>query len=169
MNNFILLNKLKNTGKQIKLTSTDSNKYNPDVYQIYDQLMTKRDNINYNYSKDVWKPIIGSIENINISKDDFKIKIDNPDFNNIKSKYVLELEERGKERLLAEKLSKEYNDTNKKESIPEIKINTEKSFESFIELKTSSLNIKNKNDIDNSKILESIDKLDSLLDTIKNF
>lgn len=169
MNNLILLNKLKNSGKQSQITSTDNNnKFNPDVNQNYEQLMQKRDTFNYTHSTDVWKPIIGSIDKTNISENDLKINIDKPDFNNIKSKYELQLEEREKEKILADKLTEEYNNKNKKESIPEINIEIDKPFETFIELKTSSLDIKNKDDIDSSKILESINKLDNLLDTIKN-
>ena len=170
MNNLILLNKLKNPGKQTQNTPKDNSneKYNPDIKKSYDLLLDKRKNINMSYSNDVWKPIIGSINKSNISKDDLKVKIDKPDYNNIKSKYELELEEREKEKILADKLTKEYNNLNKQEYISEVKIDIEKPFESFIELKTTSLEIKNKNEIDNSKILESINKLDNLLDTIKN-
>ena len=164
MNNLILLNKLKNPVKQTQNTPRENGKFNPDVNHNYEQLMQKRDKLNYNYSTDVWKPIIGSINKTNISKDDLKVKVDNTDFNNIKSKYELKLEEREKEKKIAEQLTQEYN---KKNHIPEIKIEIEKPLDSFIELKTSSLEI-NKDEIDNSKILESINKLDNLLNTIKN-
>jgi len=171
MNNLILLNKLKNSGKQIQIIPKDKhndNKFNPDVHQNYEQLIQKRDKINYTHSTDVWKPIIGSIDKINISKDDLKIKIDKPNFNNIKSKYEQQLEEREKEKIIANTLTKEYNNSNKKNYIPNIKIEIDKPLDSFVELKTSSLNIKDKDNIDNSIILESINKLDNLLDTIKN-
>lgn len=172
MNNLILLNKLKNHEKHNKIVSTNNDKYNqnndkynPDVNQNYESLLEKRKNINLSYSNNVWKPIIGSIDKINISKDDLIVKIDKPDFNNIKSKYELLLTERENEKKLTDKLSQEYN---LKNNISDTKVDIEKSFDSFIELKTSSLNIKNKDNIDNSIILESINKLDNLLDTIKN-
>ena len=87
MNNSILINNLK-----------QKNKFNPDIDSNFINAELKRNSNVFQYSDNMWKPIIGSISKNIISSEDLKIKIDKPNHIAIKSKYELVLEERNKER-----------------------------------------------------------------------
>jgi len=182
MNNSNLMNKLlkgiNNTEinfDQSKLEINNSNqKFNPDVNQKYSNILNKRSVINYQYSNQMWKPIIGSISKSDINSDDLKIKIDKINSAEIKSKYESELENRLKEKILVDKLVEDHS--NKNNSLAditkpiELKLDELKNIDnSFIELKNSAKNIiSNSNDIDSSVIMNSIYKLDDLMNSIKN-
>jgi len=198
MNNLNLMNKLL-LGKKsntILLQSSDeiniNDKFNPDVNQRYSTIMDKRSDTNFSYSNQMWKPIIGSISKSNINSDDFKMTEEMKEVTskNIKAKYEIVLEDRLKEKILADKLALDYTNkkdytnknnqnnlnNNQKKVLDDITKPIEvKSDElqnidnSFIELKNSAKNIISKsNDIDSSVIMDSICKLDDLMNSIKN-
>jgi hypothetical protein len=157
-----------------KLEINNSNqKFNPDVNQKYSNILNKRSVINYQYSNQMWKPIIGSISKSDINLDDLKIKIDTINSAEIKSKYESELENRLKEKILADKLAEDHSNKNNSLDITkpiELKLDELKNIDnSFIELKNSAKNIiSNSNDIDTSVIMDSIHNLDELMNSIKN-
>jgi hypothetical protein len=163
MNNSLLINKLKqksNYNQQLV------DKYNPDIIDNHSNIIKKREDINYNFSNIVWKPIIGSINKTNITTDDLLIEIPDIDPEEINSSYEQQLEEREKEKQLAEKLSQEYAENNLQ--IPEIEI-PELDNNTFIDLKiTANEILKDTNNINTDLIMESITKLDDLLDAINN-
>lgn len=192
MNNSILINNLKHKGiiRNIKSNTekNDNDKFNPDVIKTHDILDNRRKTTSFEYTNNVWKPIIGSINKQNINADDFKIPIIKPDPIQILSNYEAEMNNRKKEAEIINKkitemeLAKKETEIINKESNPEQvnkEIETKKEVKqeplindisnSFIELKNSSQNIfKNSNNINTTAILESMTKLDELLNSIKN-
>jgi hypothetical protein len=146
-------------------TNDDNNttKYNPDVNNNYTILEQNRLNLNYTYSNDVWKPIIGSISNIN----DIKMKLDTVNSDEIKKKYELELENRQKENEIVKQLINEQNKTNStvNATLPVLEINNSNTNKTFDELKEYSLEISEKN---KSVLMDSMLKLDNILDSLKN-
>jgi hypothetical protein len=193
MNNSILINNLKQkknssqNNRQIKnnnkldLSDTTNTKYNPDVEKNYLNIESKRISYDYKYSNHMWKPIIGSIDKKNITTNDLKIDTVKPDYNKIKSNYEIELDERNKERKMAEKSIEEYSKINNLSTINTEKIinsneinkedlnNMSNIDNSFTELKRSSKDISsNTNNLNINNIIDSMSKLDILLNSVKN-
>lgn len=161
--NINLVNIPGNIPSNIPIINSDINaKYNPDVNNKYIILEQNRTNFNYTYSNDVWKPIIGSITNIN----DIKIKLDTVNSDEIKKKYELELENRKKENEIVKQIIDEQNKTKSIVTIlPSLEINRSNVNKTFDELKDSSLEISEKN---KSVLIDSMLKLDNILDSLKN-
>lgn len=169
MNNSLLINKLK---QKSNYNQHIVEKYNPDIIDNHSNFIKKREDINYNFSNTVWKPIIGSITKTNITTDDLLIEIPDINIEEINSSYEYQLEERQKEKELAEQLSQEYAKNNINE-IPELETNPETETEiennTFIDLKiTANEILKDTNNINTDLIMESISNLDNLLDAINN-
>jgi hypothetical protein len=182
MNNILFINNLKKNQQQkiqnninspsilnkipIHNDDIDINaKYNPDVNNKYVLLEKNRTNFNYSYSTDVWKPIIGSVSNVN----DIKIKLDTLNTDEIRKKYELELENRQKENEIVKQMIDEQNKTKSisNTNLPNISTlqvnisNVNNPNKTFDELKEVS--IKNK-----SILMDSMVKLDNILDSLKN-
>ena len=164
--------------KQDQISDLNS-KYNPDIDKNYGIALDKRNSSNYAYSNDMWKAIIGPISKDNITINDLKISVNKPDIKVIKEKYEIELEERLKEKILAEKLTREYYEEHgldqKTNEISQPTINLEdiqnlaSIDNTFVELKNSAQYIFNKSsNLDSELFISSISKLDDLLDSIKN-
>lgn len=160
---------------------TENIKFNPDVEQNYSNIELKRKLNDFTYSTNIWKPIIGSINKEQIGSEDLTLKIEQPNHTKIKLDYKILLEQRESERLIADKSAKEYakiNNLNKPiiEEITkpiEIKqedLNNMSNIENtFIELKTSAKDIiTNTDNLDIETIINSMSKLDNLMDSIKN-
>jgi hypothetical protein len=171
-NNNINFTYSKNTNSKVNndipdnITNLDNNsnyKYNPDVINKYSNVLNNRSNLDYNYTTDIWKPIIGSVNKININKDDFKINIDKINEDIINKKYEDEFNKRIQEREKINNIIKNNNvllDTNNSNN---------KLEDTFIELKDNSLNksnINNINNIDIKTLHNSIDQLEQLLNSI---
>jgi hypothetical protein len=156
--------------------SDPSIKYNPDVEQNYSNVEYKRQANDYKYSTNMWKPIIGSVNKEKINVDDLKIQMDQPNHTKIKSDYELQLEQREKEKIIADKLAKEFAEINglNKPIIEEITnqddLNNMSNIDNtFIELKSSAFNISNdSSNLDIDVLISSMTKLDYLLDSVKN-
>lgn len=133
-------------------------KYNPDINNKYILLEQNRTNFNYTYSNDVWKPIIGSVSNIN----DIKIKLDIVNSDEIKKKYELELENRIKENEIVKQMINEQNKS-VNAILPTLESNTinNNPNKTFDELKEVSSK-------DKSLLMNSMLKLDNILDSLKN-
>ena len=197
MNNSVLINNLKQKSNFNRQTSINqpstfsqnqssdvsdlNTKYNPDVEQNYSNAESKRKSNDFQYSTNMWKPIIGSINKENITTEDLKISIDQPDHILIKSKYEVELEERNKEKELAEKLAEEYAKVNnlnnpiteeirKPIEIKQEDLNNMSNIDNtFIELKSSAQDmLNNTNNLDINTLMDSMSKLDDLLNSVKN-
>lgn len=173
MNNRKFINNLKNIKEQKKenISSSTSDKFNPDVSDEYKRKEDFRDKIkdSYVYTNAVWKPVIGSINKSIITQEDLKVPIEATNTEKIMSRYDLELEERSKEKDIVEQKIEEYNKTNKIEKINEQLPDTITIINNtFEELKSSAQNIKKKNDITSEDIADSVSKLDKLLNDIKN-
>ena len=81
-------------------------KYNPDVSKKYDQITKERDNLNYTFSKQVYKGITNNFpSNVN-GPQDLQIKLEDPDYDIIKQKMESEIRERELEKIEQEKLLK---------------------------------------------------------------
>jgi len=193
MNNLLFINNLKNKNMknsyvqqssdtntceyyQNPTTINDDNKFNPDVEQNYALINSRRENASFSYSSDMWKPIIGSINKQTITKDDFIIKVEKPSEEQrqeMQSTYEAQMEERLLEKKRAESMALEYNIKNNldKPKIEKIQIpdNIDLSLinNTFDELKSASANIQSDN-IDTDAILNSMSKLDDLINSIKN-
>jgi hypothetical protein len=158
-----------------------NNKYNPDIEQNYGVVENKRTNDTFIYSTNMWKPIIGSINKDKIIEDDFKIQIEKPDFEKIKSTYEIQIEQRQKEKELAEKLAKEYaiannlnnpvmEEINKPIEVAQEDLSNLSNIDNtFIELKTYAQDmLKDTNNLDIETIRNSVLKLDDFLNSVKN-
>ena len=174
MNNNNFINILRQKNKQYKKPDIEQNKpdieqnkpdieqkYNPDVNVKYNNLLSMRDKREFQHSTTVWKPIIGSIDKLDIKSNDLQIKTSKVDISTIKTAYEKELAER----TLEQNTIEQRLHSNLK--LEEIKIdeNLIKIENNFDELKKIAIN---KSDIESSTILESITKLDELLNSIKN-
>ena len=175
MNNNNFINILRQKNKQYKKPDIEQKnnqdleqkksdleqKYNPDVNVKYNNLLSIRDKREFQHSTTVWKPIIGSIDKLDIKSNDLQIKTSKVDISTIKTAYEKELAERTLEQSTIE----QRLHSNLK--LEEIKIdeNLIKIENNFDELKKIAIN---KSDIESSTILESITKLDELLNSIKN-
>lgn len=142
-------------------------KYNPDVTSNYMNMIDRNKNMNYNFTNETWKPIIGSINKEIITKDDLVLQVEKPNFDKIRDTYTQQLLEREREREEVERLVQEYeknNNINKEiqETINKpIEVNTEQLSSidnTFVELKKNSLNDDN--------IKKSISDLDLLMKSI---
>jgi hypothetical protein len=187
-------NQLTNTNNQenrsntiLSETETNSNsnsKFNPDVEQNFSNAKTKRDAKDFQYSTNIWKPIIGGINKDKIKAEDLQINMEKPDHIKIKSNYEIQLEERENEKLIAEKLAQEYARVNGLNKLIEIKQDELKNMSeikqdelknmseidnTFIELKSSAQDIfKDTNNLDINTIMESMSILDDLMNSVKN-
>ncbi len=185
MNNSLLMNKLKNKNlnldqqrQNINYNPQNVQKYNPDVNNKYQSASNKRDNTNYDYTTDIWKPIIGSIKKANIHRDDLKVAIDKVDPSVINNKYQQEIEERQRENERVKQIMEAYNrEMMEKGGMPKPQLELEpfdqellnKVDNTFLELKSNANDItKNNNNIDPTLLMESIKNLDSLMDSIKD-
>lgn len=187
------INEFESNSNYNNIDPNDPNqKYNPDVKttfnQIYDYTEKKRKPNIYTYTTDIWKPIIGSINKSKIKEEDFIINIQEVDYSQIKSKYEIELEEREKEKLLAKQMAEKFaeeNGLNNKSIMDDIHkpilLNNNTSIKStinelsdinntFIELKNISKtsDMSDTNNVDNKLIIESMTKLDDLINSIQN-
>ena len=188
MNNSVLINslRLKNMQNTQNLSNNKqeqngNNKYNPDIEQNYNYVENKRKNDIYTYSTNMWKPIIGSVNKDKIFENDLKIQIDKPNVEIIKSTYEKEIENRLREKELADKLAKEYaiannlNNSVMEEITKPIEIkqehlnNLSNIDNTFIELKTYSQDLlKDTSNLNIDDIMNSVSKLDDLLNSVKN-
>ena len=82
-------------------------KYNPDVNKKYEQVTKERDNINYAFSKQVYKGITNNFPTNVTKSDDLKIKCEEPEYDVIKQKMENAIRERENEKLAQEKLLQE--------------------------------------------------------------
>jgi hypothetical protein len=144
-------------------------KYNPDVTSSYMNMIDRNKNINYNFTNETWKPIIGSINKEIITKDDLVLQVEKPNFDKIRDTYIQQMLEREKEREEVERLVQEYeNNNNLNKEVQEtinkpIEVNAEQlsSIENtFTELKKNSLNDDN--------IKKSMSDLDLLMKSIND-
>jgi hypothetical protein len=195
MNNRTVLNNLKSKNSikqnvqkknsmQHEINQYSSNgKYNPDVRNNYSNREDTINTSNYEYSPEMWKPIIGSIEKSKITKDDLVVEIDKPNTEKIMSDYDQRIDELKNEKKLVEQKIKQYaiehpilnDDPNMKEINKPIEVdstiikNITSIDDTFIELKKTSHDIiKNTDNIDPNLIDESVIRLDKLLNDIKN-
>lgn len=195
MNNRTVLNNLKSKNSikqnvpkknsmQHEINQPSSNgKYNPDVRNNYSNREDTRNTSNYEYSPEMWKPIIGSIKRSKITEDDLVVEIDKPNTEKIMSDYDQRIDELKNEKKLVEQKIKQYaiehpilnDDPNMKEINKPIEVdstiikNITSIDDTFIELKKTSHDIiKNTDNIDPNLIDESVIRLDKLLNDIKN-
>lgn len=142
-------------------------KYNPDVTSNYMNMIDRNKNINYNFTNETWKPIIGSIKKEIITKDDLVLQVEKPNFDKIRDTYTQQMLEREREREEVKKLVMVYEkNSNINKEIQEtinrpIEVNAEQlsSIENtFTELKKDSLNDDN--------IKKSMSDLDLLMKSI---
>lgn len=168
-----------------------SNKFNPDVETNLKKVELVRNNINYSYSNDVWKPIIGSINKTKITKSDMLIPIPKTNTKQVMANYEQSLMERENEKNLAKKMAKEYSEKHNKLNVSElagaskvngtqnVSVETNKPSETrnqdinndFSELKQAANNIlsnSNLNDIDLNELEKYNNKLENLLNAIKS-
>ena len=175
-----------NTKTNTNLSDTDidtetNSKFNPDVEQNYSNAISKRDTKDFQYSTNIWKPIIGAINKDNIKAEDLKINMEKPDHIKIKSNYEIQLEEREYEKIIADKLAQEYarvnglnkpimEEINKPIEIKHNELNNISDIDNtFIELKSSAQDIfKDTNNLDINTIMESMSILDDLMNSVKN-
>ena len=161
--------------------SEANSKFNPDVELNYSNAKSNRDDKEFKYSTNIWKPIIGAINKDKIKAEDLKINLEKPDHIKIKSNYEIQLEQRECEKIIADKLAQEYakvNGLNKpimKEINKPIEIKPDELIDmsdidnTFIELKSSAQDIfKDTNNLDINTIMESMSILDDLMNSVKN-
>jgi hypothetical protein len=122
-------------------------KYNPDVIKKYDTVSKERDKLTYSFSNQVYKGITNNFP-INVTKpEDLQIKIDEPDYDIIKSKMESAVKEREQEKLAQERLLQKLSEQSIQKKMV---ISSEKSsspVESHQEMKTSHQKFTvNKND-----------------------
>ena len=85
-------------------------KYNPDVNKKYDQITKERDNLHFNFTNQVYKGITNNFPT-NVNKpEDLQIKVDEPNYDDIKSKMEDALKEREREKIEQEKLLKNLSE-----------------------------------------------------------
>ena len=176
MNNAHFLNSLKQksiyvsgTGTGIGSGSTNrsgiisGDKYNPDVGDKYNLVSATREQRNYTYSTDIWKPIIGNVQKIDINESDFKVNLGSVNHEEIKQRYELVMLERNKEK-------EQIIQNNQNNSIEELKVDTNISNinNAFVELKNNSSKFNDSKNIDVNILMESMNKLDDLLNSIKD-
>ena len=161
--------------------SENNSKFNPDVELNYSNVKTSRDDKEFKYSTNIWKPIIGAINKDKIRAEDLKINMEKPDHIKIKSNYEIQLEERVNEKIIADKLAQEYarvnglnkpiiEEINKLIEIKPDELNNISDIDNtFIELKSSAQEIfKDTNNLDINTIMESMLILDDLMNSVKN-
>jgi len=161
--------------------SENNSKFNPDVELNYSNIISSRDNKDFKYSTNIWKPIIGAINNDRIKAEDLKINMEKPDHTKIKSNYEIQLEERENEKIIANKLAQEFarvnglnkpiiEEINKPIEIKQDELNNISDIDNtFIELKSSAQEIfKDTNNLDINTIMESMLILDDLMNSVKN-
>ena len=123
-------------------------KYNPDVNKKYEQINKERQNINYTFSKEVYKGITNNFPSNVKNPTDLKIQEITPDYDEINKKMANAIQERENEKLEQERILKEYaeNKTSKK-LVMTLTNKTTDAQESFQDMKKSyeKFNV-NKND-----------------------
>jgi S-adenosylmethionine:tRNA-ribosyltransferase-isomerase (queuine synthetase) len=140
-------------------------KYNPDVAKKYEQVTRDRDNINYEFSKQVYKGITNKFpENIK-SPEDLKLHVDAPDFDSIKMKMEAAVKEREREKLDQERILKEMAEKKQNKKLVTVGKKTSDVIENHTDMKDSFKKFEiNKND---NLVKEKL-KMNDVLDFIKN-
>jgi len=82
-------------------------KYNPDVIKKFETINKERNNINYTFSKQVYKGITNNFPSNVTNPNDLKIHDITPDYDEINKKMANAIQEREKEKMEQEKLLKE--------------------------------------------------------------
>jgi len=122
-------------------------KYNPDVAKKYDQITKERGTLNYKFSKRVYKGITNNFpDNVN-TPEDLQLKVDEPDYDNLKIRMENALHERETEKIEQEKLLKLLSEQKSEKKMVIASEKTSSVIESHQEMKTSYQKFKvNKDD-----------------------
>ena len=141
-------------------------KYNPDVSKKYDQITKDRDNINYTFSKQVYKGITHNFPENVTGPQDLQIKLEDPDYDIIKQKMENVLHERESEKLEQEKLLKllSENKIEKKMIISSDKVSNPSESHQDMKQSYQKFNVKNGDKLVKEKLIlnnifDSINKL----------
>ena len=138
-------------------------KYNPDVNKKYEQINKERQNINYTFSKQVYKGITNNFPSNVTNPNDLKIHDAEPDYDMINKKMASAIEEREKEKLEQERILKELAENKISKKLVITSNKTTDAQESFQDMKKSyeKFNV-NKND----KLLKEKLAINNVLDFI---
>lgn len=150
----------------LKPTSKNRNKHNPDVMQIYEREKNNK-MTNIEYSKEIWKGITGKTMNFEVDSSlSFVMPVEKPDHEKIQSDYIEEYNKREAERLEIERINKEIQEKMVQNVMRmtevicgEEDVNIEDTM-NFDELKLSTTNVDMKVEQDGyNQLLQDIGKL----------
>jgi hypothetical protein len=138
-------------------------KYNPDVNKKFEQITKERSNINYTFSKQVYKGITNNFPSNVTNPNDLKIHTDEPNYDEINKRMADAIQERENEKIRQEKLLNELAEKKVSKKLVITMSKSNDAQESFQDMKNSyeKFNV-NKND----KLLKEKMVVNDVLDFI---